>query len=128
MGLIATAATTAVSYVRHVAIFWGDLKLKIGDVTGLSPDALHIYVGLGLLLAASLILRRDPLKWQCWLTLLVLSMVNEGMDLMLDGMGSEEATLGAGLHDLVNTMIAPTMLMIGGWAARRPRNRKARSR
>ena len=116
-------AASVVFYVRAVAFEWGNIKLKIGALSGLSPDALHIYIGLGLLFVASLILRRDPLKWQCWLALFIMASINEGLDLMLEGMGSEEATVAAGLHDLVNTMIAPTMLMIGGWAARRRRPR-----
>ncbi|MEP7221254.1 MAG: hypothetical protein ABI673_01160 [Novosphingobium sp.] len=126
--MIAGLVTTAVAFVRHFAVFWGNVKLKLGVVTGLSPDALHIYAGLMVLFAVSLLLRRDPLKWQCWVTLLAIEAVNEGLDLMLDGMGSQEATLSAGLHDMINTMIAPTMLMIGGWAARRPRGLGRRSR
>ena len=123
MSVIGGLAAGAAFYARGAAFYWGNLKLKLGALTGLSPDALHIYGGLAVLFAVSLILRRDPLKWQCWVALLAIEAVNEGLDLMLDGMGSEEATLSAGLHDLVNTMIAPTMLIIGGWAARRRRRR-----
>jgi hypothetical protein len=45
-----------------------------------------------------------------------MELLNEGADLMLDGMGSTEATLAAGGHDVINTMFAPTLLLaLGIW-------------
>lgn len=48
-----------------------------------------------------------------------LELVNEAMDLTLDGMGSPEATLGAGFHDLVITMAGPLLLAFAYWLVRR---------
>lgn len=100
---------------------WAHLKLQLGNVSGLSPDALHINAGLLVLCLAALVLRRSPLSKWPWLVLLLLECGNEAADLMLEGMGSAEATLGAGLHDLVNTMAAPTLLLLVGWWQRRTR-------
>ncbi|MDL2351284.1 MAG: hypothetical protein QFC78_00375 [Pseudomonadota bacterium] len=98
---------------------WAHLKLKLGAVSGLSPDALHINAGLLVLCLAALVLRRSPLSVWPWLALLVLECSNEAADLMLEGMGSTEATVGAGLHDIANTMAAPTLLLLVGWWQRR---------
>lgn len=98
---------------------WAQYKLMLGDQLGLSPDVLHLHAGMLVLCLAALALRRSPLSWRPWLVLFVLECGNELADLMLDGMGSPEATLGAGLHDLVNTMFAPTLLLLVGWWQRR---------
>jgi hypothetical protein len=98
---------------------WAQLKLALGDKLGLTPDLLHMRAGMIVLCLAALALRRSPLDWRPWLALLVLECTNEVADLLLEGMGSTEATLGAGLHDLVNTMFAPTLLLLIGWWQRR---------
>lgn len=104
-----------VALLRPEASRWAQYKLMLGDRLGLSPDVLHLHAGMLVLCLAALGLRRSPLSWQPWLVLFALECGNELADLMLDGMGSPEATLGAGLHDLVNTMVAPTLLLLVGW-------------
>lgn len=113
---------SAIDLLRPWAAHWAQLKLKLGTFSGLSPDALHIDIGLAVLCLAALVLRRSPVSLWPWLVLLVLECGNELADLMLDGMGTTEATVGAGLHDLVNTMLAPTVLvLVTSWQRRRSR-------
>lgn len=97
---------------------WAQLKLRIGDWLQLSPDALHVHAGLIFLALFALVFRRPLFDRRAMLCLLAITLFNEGMDLTLEGMGSAEATLGAGLHDLVNTMLAPAVLAFASWLLR----------
>lgn len=109
----------APSWIVTSADRWAQLKLTLGDHLGLTPDLLHIHAGMLVLCLAALLLRRSPLDLRPWLVLLGLECANEVADLLLEGMGSTEATLGAGLHDLINTMFAPTLLLtVGSWQRR----------
>ncbi len=103
------------AFLRDNAVRWAEIKLELSRITGLGTDVLHIHVGVLVLCIAALALRRHPISIWPWLALLVLEISNELADLMLDGMGSEEATLGAGLHDLLNTMAGPTLLLLVAW-------------
>lgn len=111
-----------IALLQPQAARWAQVKLTLGDLFGLSPDVLHLHAGMLVLCIAALVLRRSPLTWRPWLVLLVLECLNELADLMLEGMGSAEATVGAGLHDLVNTMFAPTILLAVGWWQRRAKD------
>jgi hypothetical protein len=111
--------SSIIDSIRPWANWWAQLKLELGSVSGLSPDALHIQVGILVLCVVALVLRRSPISFWPWLALLILECGNELADLMLDGMGSPEATIGAGVHDLLGTMIGPTaLLLIGIWQRR----------
>lgn len=107
------------AWLITTAADWAQLKLVLGARLGLTPDLLHVHAGIGVLCLAALVLRRSPLDWRPWLVLLALECGNEAADLLLEGMGSTEATLNAGLHDLFNTMFAPTVLLLTGWWQRR---------
>lgn len=98
--------------LRPAASLSAELKLSLGSAAGLSPDALHFQLGLIVLCVSALVMRRHPLSFGPWLVLLFLETGNELADLMLEGMGSYEATLRAGLHDLIYTMFAPTLLLL----------------
>lgn len=114
--------TSLADRATALAAWWARHKLLLGTEVGLSADALHVQVGIALLCLAALVLRRSPLDWRPWLVLLVLELGNEAADLLLEGMGSTEATLAAGLHDVINTMAAPTLLVLVGWWQRRGRS------
>ena len=111
---------TLIAHLRSEATRWAQYKLALGERLGVSPDLLHLQAGMVVLCLVALVLRRSPLSGRPWLVLLALECGNELADLMLDGLGSTEATLGAGLHDLVNTMFAPTLLLlVGRWQRRK---------
>ncbi len=98
---------------------WAQFKLALGHRLGLSADLLHVHGGIAVLCLAALVLRRSPLSFRPWLALLVFECGNEAGDLLLEGMGSIAATLAAARHDLINTMLAPTLLLLTGWWQRR---------
>lgn len=98
---------------------WAQFKLALGNRLDLSADLLHVHGGIAVLCLAALVLRRSPLSVRPWLALLVFECGNEAGDLLLEGMGSAEATLAAARHDLINTMLAPTLLLLTGWWQRR---------
>ncbi|TXC74233.1 hypothetical protein FSZ31_05885 [Sphingorhabdus soli] len=80
----------------------------------LSPDALHIHMSLLVLFAIALILRRRPDDWRPWLVLLVLEMINETNDILHHSMRVPLDDRAAALHDLLNTMFWPTLILIFG--------------
>lgn len=97
------------------------LKLDLIAVLGLSKDALHPHVGLLLLFAAAGLWRR-PLRspWP-WLTVLTVALAGELLDRRDD-----LASLGywrwqVSLHDLLNTLLWPTLLTLWARCGRRPR-------
>ncbi len=87
-------------------------KIYLSEISGLSQDALHIYLALGMQLAAALALRRPishPLPWLCVLAVLV---ANEAADLFAERGRLREWQVLGGLRDLWNTMALPTMLLL----------------
>ena len=85
------------------------VKLAIVSATGLSKDALHIYVGLGVMLTAAAVLRKPLGSIVPWLLVLTLAVAGELVD-MRDNM--EYWRWGASLHDILNTLFWPTVLLL----------------
>ena len=88
------------------------IKLAIVAATGLSKDALHIYVGLAVFLAAVVVLRKPLRSIVPWLVIFAIAIAGEVLD-----MRDDIATLGywrwgASLHDVLNTLFWPTMLLL----------------
>lgn len=88
------------------------LKLGIISATGLSRDALHIYVGLTLLIAASCITRKSLGSFSSWLVVLAGASLIELFDLMDDKASLGYWRWGASLHDIANTLFWPTVLVV----------------
>ena len=88
------------------------LKLGIISATGLSRDALHIYVGLTLLIAASCITRKSLGSLSNWLVVLAGASLIELFDLMDDKTSFGYWRWGASLHDIANTLFWPTVLVV----------------
>ncbi len=89
------------------------IKLAIVSATGLSKDALHIYVGLTALLTAAAILRkplRSTIPWIMVLTL-ALALAGEMVDARDDIVTLGYWRWGASLHDVVNTIFWPSVLL-----------------
>ena len=79
----------------------------------IAKDALHIYFAFVIQVVAALIFRKSLASWTPWLTVLAFELVNEGLDMWL----GEEAHLkqwqyDGAKHDIVNTMILPTALLL----------------
>src|SRR3546814_20217618 len=84
---------------------WGQAKIWLSEVTGLSPDALHVHASILTMLAAAVLWRRRMDHVLPWVTVLALEIVNEVLDLSAP-VGNEN-TLHASLHDIRNTMFLP---------------------
>jgi hypothetical protein len=93
-----------------------ELKLAIEAITGLSQDALHIFAAVIIQLCVAAVLRRgvgNPLPWA---VVLLAELVNEWADIHIDGVFERPETWTS-LHDVWNTMLLPTLLLIAGrWA------------
>lgn len=87
------------------------IKLAIVSATGLSKDALHIYVGMAVYLTLMLFVRRFR-PWIAWLAVLLIACAGEWID------GRDDiASLGywrwqASVHDIINTLFWPTVLTL----------------
>jgi hypothetical protein len=109
---------------------WYHVKEWLEHAIGLNMDALHVYFGLGIFVAAALILRRPLRSPLPWLALLLVELCNEYYDWTYDmwpGWG-RKIQLAEGLRDVWNTMAVPTFLLIAarwfpglftGWGKRR---------
>lgn len=96
--------------VAAIAQSWGEEKKWFSQLLGLSPDALHVHASIiGMLLAAVLWRRRmDDIV--PWLSVFVVEIANELLDLSAPANGKN--TIHASLHDLVNTMFLPTVMLV----------------
>lgn len=89
-------------------------KQLVQSWSGLEKDALHVYVGLGVFLAASLLSRRTVRSILPWLTVLGVALLGEGLDLRdgLRGFGHWRWT--DSVHDILNTLFWPTVMVVLG--------------
>jgi len=90
------------------------LKDLIGSVTHLSPDALHVHLGLAVFLAAAAVLRSDRRWLHAFGLLLLVSLGNEIMDLTIDYWHGDRLRWLNGLKDIVNTVFWPAVWVVCG--------------
>ncbi len=76
-------------------------------------DALHIYAAVAIQIAAAILSRRSLGHLLPWLAVLGVALVNEALDVVL---GQEQNLqpwqVVGGVHDLINTMVLPTLLLL----------------
>lgn len=93
---------------------WLSLYLKMSD------DMLHIHVGLMLLIAAALVLRRPPWHWLPWLAVATVEGANELYDVFQTAYSTDEGNWASAWHDFWLTMLWPTVIAITfPWLSRR---------
>jgi signal transduction histidine kinase len=90
---------------------WNQIKEVIAVWTDLERDALHIYAALLVQVAAALVLRRRLSHWLPWAAVLAFAIGNEWLDTYRDDL-VEQWELDASLHDLWNTMLLPSLLLL----------------
>jgi hypothetical protein len=90
---------------------WEAIKEIVATWTGLERDALHIYAAILIQLGSAALLRRTLASPWPWLVVLAFALGNEWLDIHRDDLVEawEEA---ASLHDLWNTMLVPTLLLL----------------
>ncbi|WP_336962985.1 hypothetical protein [Sphingobium aquiterrae] len=97
--------------IATVALVWSQIKMQIEHVVGFSSDSLHAQVGMLLFIALNRFLRGRSPMLLAWFFLLGLELANEALDMSRPA-GSVESDLGSSLHDLINTMIVPTAMLL----------------
>lgn len=91
---------------------WMGLKGLAADVS-VEKDALHIYAAFAVQVGAAALFRTSLARWLPWFAVLLVELANEGMDMWF----GEEAhirqwQLDGARHDIINTMILPTLLLL----------------
>lgn len=97
--------------LADVATVWGGWKFAAEQFLGLTADALHVHVGVLLLLGYALATRRRLYHWLPWLLVVATELVNEVIDLNQPA-GSVENNMPASVHDVLNTMFLPTVIVL----------------
>ena len=91
---------------------WLSLKLE-ADRMLLEKDALHIYAALFIQIGAAQLSHRSLGDARPWIAVLALELINEVIDILR---GGEPELMPwqvvSGAHDIINTMILPTILLL----------------
>lgn len=87
------------------------IKAAIATWTELERDALHVYAAFIIQLGSAALLRRTVASPWPWLVVLVCALTNEWLDMSGDKL-IEDWEKEAALHDLWNTMLLPTLLLL----------------
>jgi hypothetical protein len=104
---------------------WVEIKSFAAELS-LTKDALHIYAALAIHVVACLVFRRSLASALPWMAVLTLELVNEGLDLLLEPEEYiHEWQIKGSVHDVVNTMALPTILLLLVRHAPRLFNRRA---
>ena len=93
-------------------------KLIILSILEISKDAVHIHVGLIVFFAAVVLWRKGSIDAWCLFPAIVVASLMELLDLRDDysDQGSiRAAALTASVHDLINTMLWPVVIVVLGW-------------
>jgi hypothetical protein len=90
---------------------WQQIKETIAVWTDLERDALHIYAALIAQVGSALLLRRSLAHWAPWLFVLALAGANELLDMYGNGV-VEDWEVDSAVHDLWNSMLLPTLLLL----------------
>jgi hypothetical protein len=98
------------------------LKLYLLDLTGLGKDALHVYAGLTVFITIRLVWRWRGGWIVAWLASLALALGIEWLDIRAEGQIGVPQPDPAHWHDVWNTMVWPTiLLLVGRWLQPRPK-------
>lgn len=108
--------------LQQLAELWIGYKARLVDFVGLTNDAMHVHGSILILFLSAIILRRRPDSIWCWLVVFAAELFNEYAD--LHGIAPGEATIDAAVHDLYNTMLWPTVILILGRFLFPPRKRE----
>jgi len=88
------------------------VKLAIVSATGLSKDALHIYVGLCVFLVVAVASRRSLASWLPFLAVILVASLGEVVDMRDDLSSLGYWRWSAGLHDIINTSLSPGVFFL----------------
>lgn len=106
-------------------------KLIILSILEISKDAIHIHVGLFVFFAAVVLWRKGSIDAKCLIPAVIVASVMEMLDLRDDYSDQDSiriAALTASIHDLINTMLWPVVIVVLGWMGKLSGNRNDRNR
>jgi hypothetical protein len=87
-------------------------KLVIVHNLGLARDVLHIYVALIVFFGSCLLFKWKVGHWKPWIAVLVATLFNEAWDFHDRLVRHTSMYLWGNVHDILNTMLMPTVLML----------------
>ena len=87
-------------------------KVSVAEITGLDKDALHIYFGLALFMLVRLAWRWRGGWVAAWLAVFAMTCGGEFLDLTAEFGHSAVQPDAAHWHDIWNTMLWPTALLL----------------
>lgn len=88
-----------------------DFKLVAVDLTGLAKDALHIYVALVVYAASCVLFGWKAWQWRTLVPVLLVALANEANDILFNLEIEKDPYFWSSVHDMVNTMLLPVLLM-----------------
>ncbi len=106
-------------------------KLIILSILEISKDAIHIHVGLFVFFAAVVIWRRGAIDARCLIPVVIVASLMEMLDLRDDYTDQgfiRMAAVTASIHDLVNTLVWPVVIVVLAWMGKLNGNRNNRYR
>lgn len=91
---------------------WHEAKLFVEHSITFSFDVLHVFAGVIVLLVAAVLLRKAVSSWWPWSVVLVITLVNELLDLRIEEWPQASMQYGEAMKDLLLTMFLPTVLLV----------------
>jgi hypothetical protein len=105
------------------------LKVLLIALSGLSKDALHIYIALGIYLGSCLIFGWKARQWRPWLLVLSVAIIGEVWDILRSLELAQDPNLWGNWKDIWNALLIPTALLVlsrySSIFAKDPRERRA---
>lgn len=89
-----------------------DIKLFLMQVTFLSKDALHIYIGLAIYLVVAIFFVKSLRSYWPWLIVLAATILGEMMDIRHTQSLNYPIKWHENIHDVFNTLFWPTILLV----------------
>ena len=89
-----------------------EFKLIVVEFTGLSKDALHIYVGLLTFFAAVAVLKKGNVDSSALIPVVVVALLMEVIDLIGNYQTMDSMFWGNSVHDLANTLFWPLAIVL----------------
>ena len=87
-------------------------KLVVMDVTNLGKDALHVHVGLGVMLIVAVALKRSLADWRPLLAAVIAAFAGEIWDMIDTWSHGGTPRWNANGKDVLNTLFWPTVLFL----------------
>lgn len=95
-----------------MTMLFHNAKLELIDLTQLSKDALHVHISVLIVLLSCWLFNWRVASWRPWLLVLGLALLGEYFDLQFAQIGNDPPRLLGNLKDILNTLAAPTLLML----------------